>query len=123
MTITERLKSYSPLWENWFFDEYISSGASGAVYRFKQNRFGQDAFSAVKAIYLTCDNQLNLHTRSSFMNDIRKRAETEIENMYLLKDCPYIVHCNNYAIKDVTDNSGNVAAVDILIQMDLHTCI
>lgn len=123
MTITERLKSYEPLWENWYFDGYLSSGASGTVYKFKQNRFGKYAFSAVKVISLSCDNQLNLHKRKSFMDDIRKRAESEIENMYLLNDCPYIVHCNNHAIKDVTNASGNIIAVDILIQMDLYTCL
>ena len=57
------------------------------------------------------------------MDDIRKRAESEIENMYLLNDCPHIVHCNNHAIKDVTNASGDVVAVDILIQMDLYTCL
>lgn len=123
MTIIERLKAYEPLWENWYFDGYLSSGASGTVYRFKQNRFGKDAFSAVKVISLSCDNQFNLHKRRSFMNDIRKRAESEIENMYLLNDCPYVVHCNNHAIKDVTNDSGDVIAVDILIQMDLYTCL
>lgn len=123
MTITERLKSYEPLWENWYFDGYLSSGASGTVYKFKQNRFGKDVFSAVKVISLSCDNQLNLHKRKSFMDDIRKRAESEIENMYLLNDCPHIVHCNNHAIKDVTNASGDVVAVDILIQMDLYTCL
>lgn len=123
MTTIERLKSYEPLWENWYFDGYLSSGASGTVYKFKQNRFGKDAFSAVKVISLSCDNQLTLHKRKSFMDEIRKRAESEIENMYLLNDCPYIVHCNNHAIKDVTNAFGDVIAVDILMQMDLYTCL
>ncbi len=123
MTITERLKLYEPLWENWYYEGYICSGASGAVYKFKQDRFGKMAYSAVKVITVNADNEINIRNKKKYMSNIRKRAESEIENMYLLKDCPNIVHCNNYAIKDITDENGNVIAVDILIQMDLYTCL
>lgn len=123
MTITERLKEYEPLWENWYYDGYISSGSSGAVYRFVQDRFGKNVYSAVKVITVKSNNELTMHNRSKFVSDIRRRAEEEIENMYLLKNCPNVVHCNNHAIKDVIDESGEVIAVDILIQMDLYTCL
>lgn len=123
MNVTERLKSYEPLWENWYFEGYISSGASGAVFKFKQDRFGKTVFSAVKVITINAENEINIRNKKKYMEDIRKRAESEIENMYLLKDCPNIVHCNNHAIKDVRDENGNIVAVDILIQMDLYTCL
>lgn len=123
MTISERLKTYEPLWENWYCDRYISSGSSGAVYRFVQNRFGKNVYSAVKAITIQSKNELNMHNKAGLVSEIRKRTEEEIENMYLLKDCPNIVHCNNYAIKDVTDENGEIIAIDILIQMELYTCL
>lgn len=123
MTITERLKSYEPLWENWYYEGYISSGASGAVYKFKQNRFGETVYSAVKVISINAENEINLQSKELLMTSIRKRAEEEIENMYSLNDCPNIVHCNNHAIKNVVDEKGNIVAVDILIQMDLYTCL
>ncbi len=123
MTLTDRLKSYEPLWENWYYEEYISSGASGMVYKFKQDRFGKTVYSAVKVITVNADNEINIRNKERYISDIRKRAESEIENMYLLKDCPNIVHCTNHAIKDVIDENGNVVAVDILIQMELYTCL
>ena len=123
MTITERLKAYEPLWENWYYDGYISSGSSGAVYRFVQDRFGKNVYSAVKVITVKSSNELTMHNRSKLVSEIRRRAEEEIENMYLLKNCPNVVHCNNHAIKDVIDKNGEIIAVDILIQMDLYTCL
>lgn len=123
MTITERLKSYEPLWENWYYESYISSGASGAVYKFKQNRFGETVYSAVKVISINAEHEINLHSKELLMSSIQKRAEEEIENMYSLNDCPYIVHCKNHAIKNVFDEKGHIIAVDILIQMDLYTCL
>lgn len=123
MTVSERLKKYEPLWENWYYEGYISSGASATVYKFKQDRFGKIVYSAVKVITVNIDNEISIPNKKKYMSDIRKRAESEIENMYLLKDCPNIVHCNNHAIKDVLDNNGEIIAVDILIQMDLYTCL
>ncbi len=123
MNISERLKSYEPLWENWYLDDYISSGASGAVYKFKQNRFGTIVYSAVKVISVGVEHTLIPKMKKAYINELHKRAESEIMNMYLLKDCPYIVHCNNHAIKDVYDSKGNMISFDILIQMDLHTCL
>lgn len=123
MTITERLISYEPLWENWYYDGYISSGASGAVYKFKQDRFGKMFYSAVKVITVNAENGIISHNQKLYMASIRKRAEEEIENMYLLNECPNTVHCNNHAIKDVIDDNGNIIAIDILIQMELYTCL
>ena len=123
LTAIERLKSYEPLWENWYFDGYIIKGASASVYRFKQNRFGKEVFSAVKVITISNNSEMTISNRRSYMEEIKKRAEAEIENMYLLKDCPYVMHCNNYVIKDVKDGTGNIKDIDVLIQMDLCTCL
>lgn len=123
MDIIERLKSYEPLWENWYLDSYISSGASGAVYKFKQNRFGTTVYSAVKIISINIENEINNKAKMKHIDELRQRAESEIMNMYLLKDCSYIVHCNNHAIKNVYNSNGDIISFDILIQMDLHTCL
>lgn len=123
LTAVERLKSYEPLWENWYFDSYISRGASASVYRFKQDRFGKKVFSAVKVITISDSFEVTVSNRSAYMEEIKKRAEAEIENMYLLKDCPYVMHCNNYVIKDVRDKGGNIKYIDVLIQMDLYKCL
>ena len=121
--VGERLKEYEPLWENWYIDGYIGRGASSTVYRLKQDRFGSTINSAVKVIAINIENENgfdNLQKLKSIQNK-RNRAEAEINNMYELNDCPYIVHCNNYAIKEVYDNDNQIG-YDILIQMGYYEC-
>ena len=122
--ISTRLKSYEPFWENWYLDSYIGRGASSTVYKIKENRFGSTVYAALKVVSTSIDDEsgINREAKIKSIEAKRIRAEQEITNMYKLNECPNVVHCHNYAIKDIYDEDGKVIGFDILIHMDYYTC-
>ena len=123
--LIERLKKYQPLFGSWELDTFIAKGASSYVFKIKQSLSNETIYSAVKVISINFDDENALSQDAKFRSILDKKqyAENEIINMYKLKSCPYIVHCNNYEIKDIFDESGKCIGFDILIQMNYYTCL
>lgn len=124
--LINRLKSYEPLWEDWEIGSFVAKGASSNV--FKLNRISSDnidEYSAVKVISINAENEtgFSLEAKLRCVHDKRISAENEISNMYKLNDCPYVVHCNNYCIKDIFDEHTNPVGFDVLIHMNYYTCL
>ena len=122
-SLEERLKSYEPFWTNWKLDSYLSKGSFASVYRLRDERL--DEYSALKVI--TVDPSVLGGLRGGSRNDLlqlhRDQAENEIRFMTKLKHCPFIVHCRNYDFKELRGEKNELLLFDILIQMDLHTCL
>ena len=119
-----RLKSYEPFWWNWEIDAYLGKGATSTVYRLKQKGLdGNIKYSALKIISVTMNSYYsNASSRPDILEEKIEIAKREILNMQKFNDCPYIVHCKNYAIKEIFDNNKEKIGYDILIQMDYYQC-
>ncbi len=121
LEIGDRLKSYEPLWENWYKDSYIGGGNFGKVYKLKQDFLGVVTYSAVKIISISLENEMVSKERKQAYIDEKKRfVAEEIKNMYKLKGRSNLVHCLAHAIRDVYDDNGEVAGFDVLIRMELY---
>ena len=124
MDIGERLKSYEPLWENWYIDSWIYSGSYGTVYKLKQDLFGEITYSAVKIIpNILSDNFLMRENKDNLIREKKLEVIQEIKNMHKLHEKPYLVQCIAHSIKDVFDEKGNIVGFDVLIQMNYYTSI
>ncbi|MBE6901206.1 MAG: serine/threonine protein kinase [Ruminococcaceae bacterium] len=121
--VRSRLESYQPLWTNWYIDSYISRGASSEVFRFKQRGFDISCAVKVISVHMQNENGMNREQKLRSIAEKRIRAEREIGIMYQLNDSPYIVHCKNHDIKDTVNESGELIGFDILIQMNIYTCL
>lgn len=124
--LINRLKSYEPLWEQWEIDSFVAKGASSTVFKLKRiSSDNIDEYSAVKVISINAENETGLSQKAklSSVHDKHISAENEISNMYKLNDCPYVVHCNNYYIKDIFDEHANPIGFDILIHMNYYICL
>lgn len=119
--VYERLKSYEPLWESWYVVEEIGKGSTSVVYKLNDN-IGDGIYSAVKVISIEVENEhgYNFETKMKNIEAKKDRAVQEIQNMYILSDCPYVVHCNNYMVKEIYESDGIKVGYDILIRMDYY---
>ena len=119
--IGERLKSYEPLWENWYVDKRIGGGNFGKVYRLKQNFMGMTRYSAVKIIQNDLGQELviNKINNQNLIEEKKAIVSQEITNMYKLSGKQYLVQCMAHNIKDLYDESNNIVGFDVLIQMPL----
>ena len=121
LEIGDRLKSYEPLWENWYKDSYLGGGNFGKVYKLKQDFLGVVTYSAVKIISINLESEMVAKDRRQSYIDERKRfVAEEIKNMYKLKGRSNLVHCLAHMIRDVYDDSGELVGFDILIRMELY---
>lgn len=121
LEIGDRLKSYEPLWENWYKDSYLGGGNFGKVYKLKQDFLGVVTYSAVKIISINLESEMVAKDRRQSYIDERKRfVAEEIKNMYKLKGRSNLVHCLAHMIRDVYDDNGDLVGFDILIRMELY---
>lgn len=121
--IGDRLKSYEPLWENWYKDSYIGGGSFSKVYKLKQDFFGSTRYSAVKIIPINLEQKLAVKKSDmeKHIEDTKAVVIEEIKNMYKLEGKPYLVSCSNYAIKDIYDETNKQIGFDVLIHMGYYT--
>lgn len=122
--IGERLKSYEPLWDNWYkdgTDSYIGGGNFGKVYRFRQKDSGRLSAVKVIPILLAQTIAMNHKNKQSIVDAKKKLVMQEIKNMQKLFGKRYLVQCINHSIKDIYDDKNNAVGFDVLIQMDYYT--
>lgn len=114
-SVEERLKSYQPLWENWrYTGEFLGKGGMSSVFEIEHNAYGSKDVCALKII----------EVKASSDGKVRIPADTlnEIKIMRTLSDCVNIVRYFDDTTREVHDDAGNLAGVDILIRMEkLHS--
>lgn len=122
LDIGERLLSYEPLWETWRRDRYIDSGSFAKVYALREDFYGDVRYSAVKVVpvILTNSSAAQKYGFEKAVEQKKRQLAEEIKNMLRLGEKPYLVHCLNYAFKDIREG-GEVIGFDLLIQMELLT--
>ncbi|MBR1764507.1 MAG: protein kinase [Ruminococcus sp.] len=124
LEIGDRLKSYEPLWENWYKDSYLGGGNFGKVYKLKQDFLGVVTYSAVKIISINLESEMVAKDRrQSYIEERKRFVAEEIKNMYKLKGRSNLVHCLAHSIRDVYDDNGDLVGFDVLIRMDFYRAL
>lgn len=113
-SVEERLKSYQPLWENWrYTGEFLGKGGMSSVYEIEHNAYGSRDVCALKIIEVKTGSDGKVRIPTDILN--------EIKIMRTLSDCVNVVRYFDDTMREVFDDAGNLAGVDILIRMEkLH---
>lgn len=113
-----------PLWENWYIQERIGSGAYSAVYKVTANRMSRTDISALKIEPIVPDPSAKLDEagRKRYIEEHRALAVNESTIMYSLKNCPNIVSYEDEDIRQLIIN-GKLEGYYFLIRMEYLDCL
>lgn len=113
-----------PLWDNWYIEDEIGSGAYSSVYRIKAERMSRTDISAVKiAPIVPAENTLkDEEKKRRSLEERRDLAVNEADIMFKLKGCPYIVEYQEEDIRELyIDN--DLEGYYYLIRMEYLDCV
>lgn len=113
-----------PLWENWYIQEKIGSGAYSAVYRVTAKRMNRTDVSALKIEPIVPDENTaaDEEKRQKFLAERRELAVNESTIMYSLKNCPNIVSYEDEDIRELIID-GKLEGYYFLIRMECLDCL
>ncbi|MBQ9899087.1 MAG: serine/threonine protein kinase [Ruminococcus sp.] len=113
-----------PLWENWYIQEKIGSGAYSAVYRVTAERIQRTDVSALKIEPLVPgENTLGDEERMRrSVEEKRELCVNESTIMYELRNCPYIVAYEDEDIRELVVD-GKFEGYYFLIRMEYLDCL
>ncbi len=107
----ERLRSYEPLWENWYYTgELLGQGGMSGVFEIMSEATGEKEFSALKVVTVERIKDGKVQIPANALN--------EINILRSLSDCPNIVHYYDSTNREIRDENGNLAGMDILVRME-----
>ena len=110
-SVEERLKSYEPLWENWTYTgEFLGEGAMSSVFEIQSVAMGMKEVAALKIITVKKDAHGEVK--------IPENALNEIKILRTLSGCSNIVNYHDSTLRNIYDDNGNLAEIDILIKME-----
>jgi len=110
-SVEERLKSYEPLWENWTYTgEFLGEGAMSSVFEIQSTAMGMKEVAALKIITV----KKNAHGEIK----IPENALNEIKILRTLSGSSNIVNYHDSTQRNIYDDDGNLAEIDILIKME-----
>lgn len=120
----ESIKSFEPLWGNWYADELLGEGGYGRVYRLVRHDSGGTFYSACKHIVIPKNDTEIQNARAmgmdnqstyTYFNDIASRILNEINIMYALRGESNIV---TYEDHYISHEEGSLKW-DVFIRMEL----
>lgn len=101
--------SYVPLWENWkYTGKLLGEGGMSSVFEIKSDGTGE--ICALKVV--------TVKALSGDLLKVPSSSKNEIKILISLANCPNIVRYLDHTERKVLDDSGNIAAIDILIRME-----
>lgn len=121
-TILKQIKQ--PLWENWFIQERIGTGAYSAVYKVTAQRMNRTDVSALKIEPIVPDpsQKLDEAGKKRYIEEHRALAVNESTIMYSLRNCPNIVSYEDEDIRQLVVN-GKLEGYYFLIRMEYLDCL
>lgn len=121
-TILKQIKQ--PLWENWFIQERIGTGAYSAVYKVTAQRMSRTDVSALKIEPIVPDpaQKLDEAGKKRYIEEHRALAVNESTIMYSLRNCPNIVSYEDEDIRQLVIN-GKLEGYYFLIRMEYLDCL
>ena len=113
-----------PLWENWYIQEKIGTGAYSAVYRVTAKRMNRTDVSALKIEPIVPDEKTanDEEKRRKSLEERRELAVNESSIMYSLKSCPNIVSYEDEDIRELVID-GKLEGYYFLIRMECLDCL
>ena len=113
-----------PLWENWYIQEKIGSGAYSAVYKVTAQRMNRTDVSALKIepIVPDEDTAADEEKRIAFLEKHKALAENESTIMYSLRNCPNIVTYEDEDLRELIID-GKQVGYYFLIRMEYLNCL
>lgn len=113
-----------PLWENWYIDEQIGSGAFSAVYRIQANRRNRIDTSALNIEPIIAGDNLFLDDEKKlrYIEKKRESVENEAAILYKLRDCKNIVSYEEESIRRL-EIDRKFEGYYFLIRMELLDCL
>ena len=113
-----------PLWENWYIQEKIGSGAYSAVYKVTAKRMNRTDVSALKIEPIVPDENTAAddEKRRKFLEERRELAVNESSIMYSLRNCPNIVSYEDEDIRELVVD-GKLEGYYFLIRMEYLDCL
>ncbi len=113
-----------PLWENWYIQEKIGSGAYSAVYKVTAQRMNRTDVSALKIepIVPDEDTAADEEKRIAFLEKHKALAENESTIMYSLRNCPNIVTYEDEDLRELIID-GKQVGYYFLIRMEYLSCL
>lgn len=113
-----------PLWENWYIQEKIGSGAYSAVYKVTAQRMNRTDVSALKIepIVPDEDTAADEEKRIAFLEKHKALSENESTIMYSLRNCPNIVSYEDEDLRELIID-GKQVGYYFLIRMEYLSCL
>ncbi|MBR5533628.1 MAG: protein kinase [Ruminiclostridium sp.] len=130
MSIESRIRSYEPVFREWQVKEYLGGGSGGqtGVYRIVRPHSGWEEVGALKVVTIVEAKGKLQDQSEAYQQDylrhrqqLRARAEQEVQLMYRLRDCPQVVNYQDYTF--VNWQADNSYGCDMLIRMELLTSL
>ncbi len=111
-----------PLWDNWYIQEKIGSGAYSAVYRVTAKRMSRTDVSAMKIEPLVPPDDIypDEERRRRAVEERRQLAINESNIMFSLRNCPNIVAYQDEMVREFSID-GKFAGYYFLIRMEYLT--
>lgn len=113
-----------PLWENWYIQERIGTGAYSAVYKVTAKRMNRTDVSALKIEPIVPDEKVvnDEEKRRKSLEERRELAVNESSIMYSLRSCPNIVSYEDEDIRELVID-GKLEGYYFLIRMECLDCL
>ncbi len=130
MSIESRIRSYEPVFREWQVKEYLGGGSGGqtAVYRVVRPHSGWEEVGALKVITIVEAKGKLQDQSEAYQQDylrhrqqLRAKAEQEVQLMYRLRDCAQVVNYQDYTF--INWQADNSYGCDMLIRMELLTSL
>lgn len=122
----DNLNILEPIFNNWYIEEKLGSGAFGTVYKIKREEFGETFHSALKVIQIPSESSevdalrsegMDDNSITSYYGEIVQELLQEISILNSLKGNSNIVSYEDHSI--ITEEEGKKHT--ILIRMELLT--
>lgn len=130
MSIDSRIRSYESVFQDWKVKEYLGGGSGGqtGVYRIVRPHGSWEEVGALKVITIVEAKGKFQEQSESFQHDylrhreqLRAKAEQEVQLMYRLRDCAQVVNYQDYTF--INWQGENNFGCDMLIRMEYLTSL
>lgn len=130
MSIDSRIRSYESVFQDWKVKEYLGGGSGGqtGVYRIVRPHGSWEEVGALKVITIVEAKGKFQEQSESFRHDylrhreqLRAKAEQEVQLMYRLRDCAQVVNYQDYTF--INWQGENNFGCDMLIRMEYLTSL
>jgi len=130
MSIDSRIRSYESVFQDWKVKEYLGGGSGGqtGVYRIVRPHGSWEEVGALKVITIVEAKGKFQEQSESFQHDylrhreqLRAKAEQEVQLMYRLRDCAQVVNYQDYTF--INWQGENNFGCDLLIRMEYLTSL